>query len=62
MEVLATAGTYDSLITTLTSSASEVASAAMTSIASILPVALTVVGATVVVTIGLKVFKRVVSK
>lgn len=62
MSVLATASSYDSLITALTTAAQSAADAAMSAIGAVVPVALTVMGAGVVITVGIKIFKRVTSK
>lgn len=62
MALLASAGTYDSITTSLTSAAQEVATAALGAIGSVVPIALTVMGAGVVIAVGVKVFKTVVKK
>lgn len=60
--MIASAGTYDSITSALTSSAQEVADSTMGAISGVVPIALTVMGAVIVISIGIKVFKTVVKK
>lgn len=62
MALLATAGTYDSITTALTSAAQDVATSSLSAIAGVVPIALTVMGAGVVIAVGIKIFKTVVKK
>ena len=55
----AEAGTVAGVTTALTSGITTVAGDAMSAIASVVPVALPIMGAVVVVGIGIKVFKKV---
>lgn len=52
----------EGIVTALTGSFSTVASSLTGVIAEVVPIALPVVGAMVVVTVGIKTFKRIVSK
>lgn len=52
----------DSIVYTIGASLAEVADEAMAVIGSVLPYALTVVGAILVVTIGIRVFKKIAGK
>lgn len=55
----AEAGTVAGVTTALTSGITTIAGDAMSAIASVVPVALPIMGAVVVVGIGIKVFKKV---
>ena len=52
----------ESVTTALTTSFTSVATALTGDIGDVLPIALPVVGAMIVVTVGIKIFKKVVSK
>lgn len=52
----------DTITTSLGSALSDVSDNAMSVIASVLPYALAIVGAVLVVTIGIKVFKRIAGR
>lgn len=58
----ASAGTYDGITSALTTSAQQVANSALSAIAGVVPIALTVMGAGVVIGVGIKIFKTVVRK
>ena len=58
----AEAGTVAGVTTALTSGITTIAGDAMSAIASVVPVALPIMGAVVVVGIGIKVFKKVTGK
>lgn len=60
--MIAEAGTYDAITSALTTAAQNVASSALSAIAGVVPIALTVMGAGVVIAVGIKVFKTVVRK
>lgn len=52
----------EAVTTALTSGITTIAGEAMTAVGSVIPVALPIVGAIVVVSIGLRVFKKVTGK
>lgn len=60
--VLLTEDATVSIGETLTSSLSTVASDALSAIGTIMPVALTVMGAIVVINVGIRIFKKVTGK
>lgn len=60
--LLAAEASTSTINTALSSSFSQVSNDAMSVIATSLPYALTIVGAVIVVSIGIKVFKKVASK
>lgn len=60
--MIAEAGTYDTITSALTTAAQDVANSAMGAIGGVVPIALTVMGAVVVISVGIKVFKTVVKK
>lgn len=60
--MLAESATISTITTALTEGIKAIASDAMSAIASVIPVALPIMGAIVVVGIGIKVFKKVTGK
>lgn len=52
----------DSVVTGLTTGISDIATQAMSAIGAVLPVALPILGAVVVVGIGIKLFKKVAGR
>lgn len=52
----------ESMLTALTTAISTIGNNAISAIGSVLPTALTIVGAVMVVTIGVKVFKKISNK
>lgn len=52
----------EAMITALTTAISTIGNNAISAISAVLPTALTIVGAVMVVTIGIKVFKRIANK